>query len=127
MEKYQNGQIIKGIVSGITSYGIFIHIDEYYNGLIHISEVSTGFVKDPAYFVTLGEIINVKILMIDEKVHQMKLSIKGISYRDNPRRRRHSIIETKTGFRTLAYKLPIWISENLKSNHDIAEELNEFN
>lgn len=115
MEQYQKGQIVKGTVSGIEPYGIFIRIDEYYNGLIHISEVSTGFVRDPAYFVSIGEIISVKILGIDESSHKMKLSIKNIAYRDRPRHR-SPIIETKNGFRTLAYKLPFWIEENLKNS-----------
>lgn len=115
MEKYEKGKIIKGTVSGIEPYGIFIHIDEYYNGLIHISEVSTGFVRDPAYFVSIGETINVKILDVNEKSHQMRLSIKDISYRQYSRRKRRQIVETKSGFRTLAYKLPIWIDENLKN------------
>lgn len=115
MEKYEKGRIVKGTVSGIEPYGIFIHIDEYYNGLIHISEVSTGFVRNPSYFVSIGEIINVQILDIDENKHQMKLSIKNISYREHSRKRRKQIVETKSGFRTLAYKLPIWIEENLKN------------
>ena len=37
MSKYEKGKIIKGIVSGIESYGAFITFDEYYTGLIHIS------------------------------------------------------------------------------------------
>ena len=114
MEKYEKGKIIKGTVSGIEPYGIFVNIDEYYTGLIHISEVSTGFVRDPAHFANVGETINVQILDIDEKECQMKLSIKNISYRDRAKRRRRQIIETKSGFKTLAYKLPFWIDENLK-------------
>lgn len=115
MEKYEKGKIIKGTVSGIEPYGIFIHIDEYYNGLIHISEVSKRFVRNPAYFVNIGEIINVQILEINEQQHQMRLSIKNISYRDQPKKRRRQIVETKSGFRTLAYKLPFWIDENIKN------------
>ncbi len=115
MEKYEKGKIIKGTVSGIEPYGIFVHIDEYYTGLIHISEVSTGFVRDPSRFASVGEIINVKILDVDEKEYQMKLSIKNISYRNRIKRKRRQIVETKSGFRTLAYKLPFWIEENIKN------------
>ena len=46
MEKYTIGQIIRCQVSGIVSYGIFVSINHYYNGLIHISEISSGFVRD---------------------------------------------------------------------------------
>lgn len=115
MEKYEKGYIVKGIVSGIEPYGIFMRVGEYYTGLIHISEVSTKFVKDPASFVSVGETINVQILDINEKEHQMKLSIKNISYREPLKKRRKQIIETKTGFKTLAYKLPNWIKENLEN------------
>lgn len=115
MEKYEKGKIIKGTVSGIEPYGIFMRIDEYYTGLIHISEVSTGFVRDPGHYASVGETINVQILDIDEEQYQMRLSIKNISYRDKPKRKRRQIVETKSGFRTLAYKLPFWIDENLKN------------
>ncbi len=126
MSKYEKGQIVKGTVSGIEPYGIFIRIDECYNGLIHISEVSDSFVRDPAYFVSLGEIINVKILEISEENHQMKLSIKHILYREGQKRNRKRVIETKTGFRTLAYKLPIWIDQNLKNAQKMKNKINSI-
>ncbi len=115
MEKYEKGKIVKATVSGIEPYGIFVHIDEYYTGLIHISEVSTGFVRDPARYASVGEAINVQILDIDEKECRMKLSIKNINYRNHSKKPRRQIIETKSGFHTLAYKLPFWIEENLKN------------
>ncbi len=114
MKKYEKGDVIKGKVSGVEPYGIFVQIDEYYSGLIHISEVSDKFVRNPSNYATLGETINVKILDINENKHQMKLSIKNISYRDLPYRRK-PITETKSGFKTLAYRLPNWIEENLKN------------
>ena len=115
MEKYEKGKVIKATVSGIEPYGIFVQIDEYYSGLIHISEVSSKFVRHPSFYATIGENINVEILDINEVTHQMKLSIKNISYRDKAYRRRKQIMETKSGFKTLAYKLPTWIDENLKN------------
>ena len=39
MTKYKKGKVIKGVVSGIESYGAFVTLDEYYTGLIHISEI----------------------------------------------------------------------------------------
>ncbi len=115
MAKYEKGKIIQGTVSGIEPYGIFIQIDEYYSGLIHISEVSSKFVRHPSNYATVGETIHAEILDINEATHQMKLSIKNIAYRNQPHRRRKQIVETKSGFRTLAYKLPKWIDENLKN------------
>lgn len=45
MTKFKKGEIIKGTVTGIEKYGIFVNLDNYYTGLIHISEISNFFVK----------------------------------------------------------------------------------
>lgn len=115
-KKYKKGNIIKGVVSGITNYGIFIKIDENYSGLIHISEISDRYVNDPKQFAEVNDIINVEILEVNEYDSQMKLSIKNIEYRNTIPKRKKKIIETKQGFNTLAYKLPFWIDENLKNS-----------
>ena len=113
---YNKGKIVKGVVSGIEPYGIFVNFDEYYSGLIHISEISNGFVRNPNKFVELGETIYVEILDVDEDECHLKLSIKNIQYKVGKNHRRVKIKETKSGFKTLQYKLPQWIEENLK-NH----------
>ena len=59
---YKKGDIVKGVVSGIESYGVFVKIDEDYSGLIHISEISNRFVRNISDYVKQNEIINVKIL-----------------------------------------------------------------
>ena len=45
MLKYDKGKIVTGQVTGIEKYGIFVSLDEFYSGLIHISEISDGFVR----------------------------------------------------------------------------------
>ncbi len=119
MTKYQKGKIVQGIVTGITSYGIFVSFDEYFSGLIHISEVSHNFVKDIHDFVEIGENIYVEILEVDEEQNKLKLSIKNIKYKKNRAKKRKKIIETSQGFKTLAKKLPTWISENLQRNSNV--------
>ena len=114
MTKYKKGKIVLGTVTGIENYGIFVSFDEYYSGLIHISEVSHGFVKDMNHFVKIGETIYVEILEVDEETCHLKLSIKNIVYKVKQKERIKKIVETKHGFRTLAYKLPIWIDQSLK-------------
>ncbi|MEI3530496.1 MAG: CvfD/Ygs/GSP13 family RNA-binding post-transcriptional regulator [Bacilli bacterium] len=114
MEKYQEGKIVKGTVTGIESYGVFISFDDYYSGLIHISEISYNFVKDINDFVKIGDIINVEIIGIDEESNHLKLSIKNINYQRRTPRKKRKIIETKQGFKTLAHYLPIWIDKKLK-------------
>lgn len=115
MTKYEKNKIVKGTVSGIEPYGIFINLDDYYSGLIHISEISKGFVRNPSDFVNIGDTIYVKIIEVDNIHSQLKLSIKDIEYRGKKRPNRKKIIETKSGFNTLAAKLPFWIEENIKS------------
>ncbi|MGE5455963.1 MAG: CvfD/Ygs/GSP13 family RNA-binding post-transcriptional regulator [Ignavibacteriales bacterium] len=115
MTIYKKGKIVKAAVTGIENYGIFVSLDEYYSGLIHISEISHGYVKDITDFVNIGDIIDVEVLDVDEELCQLKLSIKNINYkRNNNNIKRKVIKETSLGFKTLAYKLPIWIDENLQ-------------
>ena len=112
MVKYEKGKIVVGYVTGMTKYGIFVTLDEYYNGLIHISEVSSKYVKDIAKFVEIGETIRVKVIDVDEELHHVSLSIKDIDYRVN-RKRHAKIKETENGFTTLSQKLPIWLENKL--------------
>ena len=109
MTKFKEGEIVEGLVTGIEQYGIFIGLDEYYSGLIHISEISDGFVKDINNFVNIGETIKVKVLECDDDNFHVKLSIKNINYRIN--RNKTKIIETGSGFEVLKEHLPIWINE----------------
>lgn len=108
--EYKEGKIVKGHVTGIESYGIFLSFDEYYTGLIHISEISDGFVRNISDYVEIGETIKAKILDVDNINFQLKLSIKGIDYRMN-NTRLVPIKETGTGFEILKSNLQKWISE----------------
>ena len=114
MTKYRKGRIVRGIVTGIESYGVFVSCDEYYSGLIHISEISYGFVKDISDYVNVGDVIYAEILDVDENLGQLKLSIKNIDYKCNHGVRKRKIQETSLGFSTLEYNLPIWIEKSLK-------------
>ena len=114
MTKYKKGKIIRGTVTGIESYGVFVSCDEYYSGLIHISEISHGFVKNIGDYVSIGDVINVEILEVDEELGQLKLSIKNIDYKKSSANRRRKIKETSQGFSSLAYHLPLWIDEEKK-------------
>lgn len=114
MGKYQKGKIVQGVVTGIETYGAFVSFDEFYSGLIHISEISKGYVKNITDFVKIGDVINVEILSVDEEQFQLKLSIKNNNYKNVKNPRIVKIVETKSGFKTLGKKLPIWINESVK-------------
>lgn len=112
MEAFQPGEIIKGQVTGIEKYGIFININNEYSGLIHISEISEGFVKDIHDFVSIGETIYCKIVEVDEKNCNLKLSIKNMNYK--ARKGKGKFNETVRGFLPLKEKLDEWIEEKKK-------------
>lgn len=114
MADYKVGKIVKATVTGIESYGIFVNLDEYYSGLVHISEIYHGFVKDVHNFVKIGDIINVQILDVDEKTNHLKLSIKNINYTNSRKVAKKFIRETVHGFSTLKHQLPLWIAESEK-------------
>ena len=111
MEDLKVGSVVKGVVTGIQSYGIFVKVNEEYTGLIHISEITEKFVKDVSKYANVGESIYVEINDIDKKNKKCILTVKGLNYRivENPK-----IRESVRGFTPLKQHLPIWIEEKLK-------------
>lgn len=78
MAKIKVGDIVECVVTGVQSYGAFVLIDNRINGLIHISEISKGYVRNIEEFVRVGETIFVKILELDEDNSRAKVSLKEI-------------------------------------------------
>ena len=120
MSKFYKDEIVEGCVTGIENYGIFVTLDEYYSGLIHISEISDGFVKDINKVANIGETIKVRVIDSDDETFHVKLSIKNLNYRYK-RRARTNIEETPHGFDTLKTQLDKWISirENEKKEETL--------
>ena len=116
MEDLVVGSVVKGVVTGIKSYGIFVKINDEYSGLVHISEISEKFVKDVTKYANIGETIYVEINSIDESTKKCILTVKGLNYRiiDNPK-----IRESVRGFTPLKQHLPIWIEEKLKEWNEV--------
>ena len=112
MNKYEKGNIVVGQVTGIEKYGIFIGLDEFYSGLIHISEISKGYVKNIENYVKIGDTIKCKVLDVDKDNYHIKLSIKNIKYKFT-RRKKLELKEMYNGFKPLEEKLNKWIDENL--------------
>ena len=119
MKQYKVGDIITGYVTGIEKYGIFVSIDEQYNGLIHISEISDSYVRNIHDFVKVGEQIKAKVIDEDISDYRIKLSIKNIEYSSNPLKN-SKIEETKSGFLTLGNMLNQWIEEK---NEEIRKKI----
>ena len=107
MEKVKKDDIIKVTVTGVQKYGAFAQ-SENYDGLIHISEISDGFVKDINDYINLGETISAKIIEVDDESCHVKLSIKNIKSKPKKRNRRN-IEEVGSGFGILRENLEDWI------------------
>ncbi len=114
MSKFYKDEIVEGCVTGVESYGIFVTLDEYYSGLIHISEISDGFVRDINKVANIGETIRVRVLDSDDDTFHVKLSIKNLNYR--MKRKSVKIEETIHGFSTLKDNLPRWIEQKNENN-----------
>lgn len=125
MEKYKRGQLIKATVTGIENYGIFVLVDQKYSGLIHISEISNRFVSNVNKFAKIGDTILVEVLEFDDVTEQFKLSIKNINYRKLNKPRKRKIKETRLGFETLAYNLPIWIEKSVKKIKKVSNSIDK--
>ena len=100
MNIYKVGKIVKGTVTGIENYGAFVSLENDYTGLIHISEISYGYVKDISNYLKIGDIIYVEILDVDDELLHLKLSIKNIKYNKKNKRKPKEIVETKTDIKT---------------------------
>src|SRR5213075_372786 len=59
------GMILEGVVTNVTNFGAFVDIGVHQDGLVHISALSTKFVKDPREAVKAGDIVKVKVLEVD--------------------------------------------------------------
>lgn len=117
MSKYDKGKIVTGRVTGIEKYGVFVSLDEFYSGLIHISEISDSFVKDIHDFVNVGETIKAKIVDKDDESYHIKLSIKNINYRIE-NKKEQKLKEIAGGFKPLGDKLNDWIKLKLMEEKD---------
>ncbi|MGM9875905.1 MAG: S1 RNA-binding domain-containing protein [Bacilli bacterium] len=112
MKKIEKEDVVKVTVTGIQKYGAFVNTEDY-EGLIHISEISYGYVKNVNDYVKIGDEIYAEVVDIDEKDNHLKLSIKNIDYK-NDGSKIERMEETKNGFKPLKDNLEIWIAEKIK-------------
>lgn len=112
MSVFKVGDIVKGEVTGVTKYGVFVNLDYDYSGLVHISEVSDKYIKDLKERFMIGDLIRAKVLEVDESKNHLKLSIKEINCKvetDDT-----VIEESGLGFDLLEENMPKWIEEKMK-------------
>ena len=78
MKDLKEGMILKGTVRNVIDFGAFVDIGVHQDGLVHISEMSDKFIKHPLEAVSVGDIVEVRVLSVDVKKKRIGLSMKGI-------------------------------------------------
>lgn len=117
MNNLKENDIIKVTITGIQNYGAFAETEGDYNGLIHISEISYGYVKNIHDYINIGDNIYAEVVEIDNNNKKIKLSIKDIDYKKNGTKLKR-MAETKNGFTPLKDNLEKWINEKIKEITD---------
>ena len=75
----KEGMILKGTVRNVIDFGAFVDIGVHQDGLVHISQMSEKFIKHPLEAVSVGDVVEVRVLGVDEKKNRISLSIKGLN------------------------------------------------
>jgi uncharacterized protein len=74
----QPGMVLEGVVTNVTKFGAFVDIGVHQDGLVHISELSNRFIKEPGEVVKAGQIVKVQVLNADPKTKRIGLSMKAL-------------------------------------------------
>lgn len=107
------GDKIQGVVTGIQPYGAFVELENHTRGLIHISEIKTGFVENIHDVLKVGQKVLVQVVDYDEFSGKVSLSLRTLEEEKQsiPRRHRFTNDRHKTGFAPFVKQLPIWMKE----------------
>ena len=70
---------LEGTVKNVTDFGAFIDIGVHQDGLVHISQITDRYIKHPLEAVSVGDIVDVKVMSVDLKKKRIQLTMKGIS------------------------------------------------
>ena len=120
--KYEVGQITEGKVTGIQPDGAFVLLNDNVTGLIHISEISDGYVRDITRYVREGDIVRVKVIDYDRNARQARLSLKALHPNTRSHRRNYTqkatMPENKLGFSSIAGMMDEWITEAKERKND---------
>ena len=82
MEDLKEGMVFKGVVRNVVDFGAFVDIGVHQDGLVHISQLSEGFVKHPSDVVKVGDVVDVKVTAVDLPKKRISLTMKGIEKED---------------------------------------------
>ncbi|NMD69044.1 general stress protein 13 [Bacillus sp. DNRA2] len=131
-ETIEIGSVVTGKVTGIQPYGAFVALDENTQGLVHISEITHGYVKNINDYIKVGDEVNVKVLSVDKSAGKIGLSIRATEAAPveqgeqakpkKPKKRPITNVnfpsegEITEGFNTLKEKLTEWIDQSQRED-----------
>lgn len=78
LEDLKEGMVLTGTVRNVIDFGAFVDIGVKHDGLVHISEMSDKYIKNPSEIVSVGDVVKVKVIKIDQERQKVGLSMKGI-------------------------------------------------
>ena len=76
MKDLKPGMILKGTVRNVIDFGVFVDIGVHQDGLVHISQITNRFIKHPLEAVSVGDIVEVQVLEVDQARKRISLTMK---------------------------------------------------
>ena len=78
MKDLKEGMVLKGTVRNVIDFGAFVDIGVHQDGLVHISQITDKFIKHPLEAVSVGDVVDVKVMSVDMKKKRIQLTMRGI-------------------------------------------------
>lgn len=78
MKDLKEGMVLKGTVRNVIDFGVFVDIGVHQDGLVHISQITDRYIKHPLEAVSVGDIVDVRVMSVDLKKKRIQLTMRGI-------------------------------------------------
>ncbi|MFC3928349.1 S1 RNA-binding domain-containing protein [Streptococcus caprae] len=107
------GDKVQGTVTGIKPYGAFLQLEDGSTGLVHISEIKSGYTDNIHKVLTIGQSITVQVIDYDDYSQKASLSLRTLETEKHPHHNRHRFSNNRYqyGFKPLEKALPKWIEQ----------------
>lgn len=125
---YKIGDIVEGEITGIQPYGAFVLLEDKEQGLIHVSEIQSGYTKNIHQYLRIGQKVQAKIIDIDDYTQKISLSLRAMETRarnnEHYKKRYFNKRNQYIGFKTIQENLPVWVKialddlANKKNKHE---------
>jgi uncharacterized protein len=78
MKDLKEGMVLKGTVRNVIDFGVFVDIGVHQDGLVHISQITDRYIKHPLEAVSVGDVVDIKVMSVDLKKKRIQLTMRGI-------------------------------------------------